>query len=269
MLLIGYKTTTERLGFVADYCGVCREIRPFELYEQVQLTNFFAFYCIPLDQHSTHTNLRACCTCKAVYTTLNSAYANIESRSESVDVLIEKTYPNIHQVYEKVLTFNRKLVNGEASANDRRAVLRDQFTTISPFLKFNDGIFAKVIAISKGCLFSLMLAVVLGLVIASRYRKDDVGISVGFLAFLCFGLISIPIALTVDNRIRRKFLRQQIYPVLATMLRPLRPTLQELSETILQLVDQHPLIRQSIDPKTLLEVINSSIISSSLSLKSR
>jgi hypothetical protein len=256
MIVIGWHVEKKTKGFVADYCEVCRDVTAFALLEEVQLSRFYALYCIPVDSHETTSHVMTCATCGTMYSTEATRYRAVAPEATNTVELIESTNPRLMKKHREVLVLRRRMADGLLSKDERAELLRETFTFVVPFLKAKTDLLAPFGAIGSGCLVTVLVAFIIGLCVASLANNKQLGVAIGVLIFLLAGLVSVPIAILLHRRATRVFVEREIHPLLFGMLKPLKPDTQELNDVLQRFGEDHPAIARCFRAETLVSGMN-------------
>jgi hypothetical protein len=176
MLIIwGKKRVTKSLGYVADFCPLCRDVRAFEL---VRVGLAGHVYYLTLSEGELVGYERTCMQCRTVLNAQPDRYAHINYRAQPPGELAPITFPKLKEFWAARLGVERELksVFGKVSPEDRQTLIREPFILLSPKVE-------------------------------EHYASS--------LAF-----------------VRGRFLRNEILPLLASALRPLKPTPAEIDAVL-------------------------------------
>ncbi len=233
MLLIwGNKRVVSKVGYIADFCPICRMITPFQV-NRIGLASHL--YYIPFGQGKLIAHTEQCQKCGTVMKIAPENYATIEKRSGlSLDNLIQTTFPNIHTVYAQRLELEEKIKYRTAffSPEEREALLMEPFGLLGQQaqvrltgdipLDWNVGI---------GCLGTCVLATLLAIGTMTIWKTpsayDRALIAIGIVVAIGISYTSVQVFLSP-----RRFIQRSIVPRLVQALKPLGPTKDELAVCI-------------------------------------
>ena len=234
----GRKPVYRKIGFVADYCPICRAARAFALR---RVGSAGHVYYVSFGEGQLVGYEKTCQECGTVLRAEPTAYASIAKTATNIDALTTLTFPSLGQVYAARFALEQKVREAPEtlSADERRGLIRNAFLLISPKVEKR---FAST-HIDKETGFAILAALVLILVgpALSRVVTPEmieltllVGLVIGFALVIWQGSMS-----------GRRFMNRQIVPALAKTLRPLHPTEDELRPVIAELTQlKHKLGRK-------------------------
>ena len=131
MFIWGKKYVYKRLGYVADFCPLCREVRAFEL-KRVGLAGHI--YYITLTEGDLVGHERRCASCDTDFNAKPEIYARPSGESRPVRELIPLTFPNLATYYAARLAVEKALRDpfAKISQQDRMALIKEPFSLLSP-----------------------------------------------------------------------------------------------------------------------------------------
>jgi len=232
MLIIwGKKIVHERLGYVVDFCPICRCVRPFKL-ENVLIKGHI--YYISLGWGEVVDVLRVCQVCKIQMSADQTRYPGISNKLVSFDELVLKTQPKWNEPDENRFEIESRLVETPWLIDpDLRADLIEE-----PFLYLLNPAETAMTGIRldwKATIIVLLGLVALPSVIlihdSMRPGNDDPTI-IGLCTLIILGIIIWEIYM-----VKYRYLKKHVYPIIVRALLPLRPESHEL-KPILDLLAQ-------------------------------
>ena len=130
MIIWGKKYVYSRLGYVADFCPLCREVRAFGL-KRVGLAGHI--YYISLTEGELVGHTRACAGCGIIFDASPENYARPSKELRPVRELIAHTFPNIAAYYARRFALEKAIRDpfAKVSAADRMALVKEPFTLLS------------------------------------------------------------------------------------------------------------------------------------------
>jgi len=252
-IIWGTKRTARKLGFVADFCPICREPREFKLSRIGAVSHL---YYISFGSGKLTGHVIECCVCGQALTADPMGYAAYEKLPGSeIGLLIQTTFPKLKEIYAERLAAELKVRRSLKSLTqeERLKMIIEPFSLLNPAVEER---FTRDTRMDKqsgiGCLGSLIVLAVL-LAIAVNLREPLQG-QVMTAAFILFGIGAIYTFVQLGLGPRR-FLRTQIVPKIARTLDPLRPTEEELSATLSRCKAAQMKIGQKLKLKTLWDEI--------------
>ena len=132
MLLVwGRRWYGKRLGYVGEFCEICRRPQPFTL---TKMTLIGHFWYLPMGTHYGSVHRGRCLQCGTEIDTARERYGNVARRKAPARELLDATFPNHEQVLKARLEAER-VVRGDprALAPETRVRLVDlPFVILSP-----------------------------------------------------------------------------------------------------------------------------------------
>ncbi len=231
MIIWGKKKVEKKLGFAADFCPICREIRPFMVLRlgMASHINYFSFNEGELVGH-----VAECQVCKTKIPVNSLKYKSLSNViHDNLELLIAQTYPNLRNDYTDRLMLAERIRNREVlSTVERDELLLESFYLLSNRVEER---YAKVIfdRVSKiGCWTTVLLVILFGcilpLIVTTDFAYNLTVVAAGLTALA--GLIFVVLQQMLAPG---RFIRKEIIPLLAKTIAPLNPTLSEI-ETMLE-----------------------------------
>ncbi len=225
----GTKRVVRKLGFVADFCPICRDLRVFQL-SRIGLAGHIYYISFGSGTLAGHTI--ECIECGIALSTDPMQYGAPQKQKDAgLETIIENTFPRVREVHAERLALENSLKQRQTIPQEKRASL-----IIEPFRLLNPQVDARFNGSTEfdkqsgiGCLGTILLSFAL-FVLALNLpvpRQD------GFLAIAAGagvgGLIYTFVQLWLAPR---RYLKAKIVPMLARSLHPLRATDNELSDCL-------------------------------------
>jgi hypothetical protein len=252
MFIVWGKTIKrQKLGFVADFCAVCRDLRTFQV---KRIGSASHVYYISFGEGDLVGYERICGVCATSVDAVPDTYTGMAKTRRPASELISETFPNYHTVYRELLERERKVRDTPSllTPEERRARMREPFLVLAPLAQ------QKLAAIQVD--WRVMLAVfsfvpifwVLGVVArwVNGPNQDDPGMNWLIGALAVWGCL---VAWEILSSSRR-YLLKNAAPPLAASLAPLKPTESEI-DRILKELKQHKLKLGRLRASDLLERI--------------
>lgn len=241
VIISGRKKVTRKLGYVAEVCPNCRQIRSMKVSRTGMASHIFFVATSPgylLDF------VGECQTCAGLFVVQPTDYPRFQRRKKTeLSVLVETTNPKLLPDNEEAL-----------SEYHRMAALRD------PFLRFNRGLEDRYGEGSKfdwpsGLTLIATLAVPIAIWVWVA-ANPDVSAGFGYIGFglFVFGLIASSYLLRTEPWL---FLRRQVLPAIIEELRVLDPDYAELDAGLSALKKHRYRISGHIDAESLHREIHS------------
>jgi hypothetical protein len=228
----GTRRILTKLGYVADFCPICRQNRPFSVFRVGKAAHL---YFISFGNGNLVGHLAECQTCHSDLSVNPNLYQTISKNSSAeLKSLIQETFPSITQHYQERLEVeedirrNPRLLSAETRAN----LIEEPFLIFSPAVEAQlssdmhfdrEGGFA--------CLFTIVVLILLTSFLSSI---PDELVGWGFLIVFS-GFIYTIVQLFLANQ---RYLQRKVVPLLVRCLKPLNPSLDELQTCLDKLATQ-------------------------------
>jgi hypothetical protein len=241
------------LGFVADFCPVCREPRAFRLV-RVGLASHIYYISFGSGKHVGH--LIRCEECGVDTESDATRYASIEKqRPAHLSELIQASFPALLATYATQIAQEAEIRRAPRSLSPSQR----QSLLIAPFRQLHGSVearYARGTEMDKpagiGCLATTVLTIALlaGAIYFKGTLSDNVLIAL--VTIFCVGGLYTFVQLGLAPG---RFLRSRIVPQLARALDPLQPDENELKECLKKCRDVGWKIGAKIKaPKVLAEI---------------
>jgi hypothetical protein len=224
----GKKYVDTRLGYVADFCPLCREVRAFEL-KRVGLAGHI-FY-ISLTDGDLVGHERKCTVCGTELSARPEIYARPSREPRALRELIAQTFPNLATHYAGRFALEKAIRDPFAKIpqDDRLALLKEPFSLLS--YKAEAQFRASLISTQATLVF--FAALISGGIASAPLAVALAPLAVDLPEYEHLIWVAVLIAASIIAWIssfwfRKRLLRKEILPPLLSALRPLRPTLDEL-----------------------------------------
>lgn len=224
-IIWGKKRVTRRLGYVADFCPICRGLQTFKL-KRVGIAGHI--YYISFGEGKLVGHLRTCAVCDVDLDAKAEGYREIHAKRLPAGELAPVTHPDWKQRYAKRLEIERELksVFGKIDADTRRWLLREPFNLLA--FKVEERFSATHFDLRT---FVALLAGLLLVVPAATFLANRLA-SVGG-EILAAGWILAIVAVGWQMwGISGRYFREKIFPILVPALGPLKPTREELEQVL-------------------------------------
>ena len=216
----GKKVVRHSLGYVADFCPVCRDLRRFEV-KRVGLAGHF--YYVSLGEGQLLGHDRTCQECGVDLNAKPETYKSVSRERLPTSELAASTNPGWKQVHANRLALERDIA---ASADKlppdlRKALVREPFDLVAPRVEAR---FAKTQfeARTAGAVVAFFVLLYIAAKLADQFPQYT---------GLIFGVaLVLGIAAIVSQLwgIKDRYFARHVFPVLSCSLRPLRPSVAEL-----------------------------------------
>lgn len=252
MIIWGKKYVYSRLGYVADFCHLCREVRAFEL-TRVGLAGHF--YYISLTQGDLVGHERKCKTCGTEFNCKPEIYARPSKELLPVRELIRLTFPNLATYHAARFALEKAIRDPfkKISAADRLALIKEPFTLLSNKAEahFRASYF------DHQSIAAFFVAVIIG----GAPAAGLVALLPDFEAAILIGdlIVACVAAWAWGFWTRKKFVRREIIAPLALALQPLKPTRDEIAGVLKDLKALGLRIGKRIRPDMVMAALQSHV----------
>jgi len=253
-IIWGTKVRHRKLGFRAEFCRFCRQVRPFKV---VQVESVAHIYYIPYGSGTIHGHTMSCQQCgTTVNAQLEDAMNCSRDRGFDITELIAKTRPQIEQEWSSRLELEERVKSRKLTAQERESLIIEPFLLLNPLLQHRTAqiYFDKVSGI--GCLATIAIPLAIIWIGVARFPGSDE--SRGKIALVAAGVLAVFTvgALATD---RRRFSRRMIIPQLARALAPLDPTPEEIDRALAKLKEMNWAIGKKIKTEDVSSAIQSHV----------
>jgi hypothetical protein len=232
----GTKVETRRLGYAADFCPICRDVRGFRIF---RIGMAAQLYGVALGGGKLLGHERTCLRCGVSMRSERALYRELSATPPGPDVepLVAATFPGLREHYAERLSIEEQIARrpGPLPPETRSTLLREPFQLVAPaverrFAETHVDLRATV-ALLLGLFASAAVYVLLGSLLpeAVDLRKGAAWIAAG---------AGAAAATRYGLQAGGRFMREAIYPTLSLALRPLDPTLEEVRCVLSELTRQ-------------------------------
>ncbi len=229
----GTKTAIRKLGYVADFCPICREIQKFQL-SRVGLASHI--YGVSFGEGKLVGHQKKCLHCGTELQTDASIYKDVQKRLPSAGSadLTASTFPNIRQYYSERLSLEEQLAKRPTGmeATTRVSLIKEPFHLLAPIVekRFSATHIDRYVGIT------LLLTVVGAIVVANVFKMvlPSAMQHEGTAILIALGIGLVATGIQGYKSIGRYF-KREVYPKIARSLRPLKPSQSELEGVFAEL----------------------------------
>lgn len=260
-IIWGTKIKRARLGWVADFCPICHDARPFRL---VKVSSVGHVYYISFGAGQLLGYERTCADCGITLNADAHRYASLAPRSDQdLDALMAATNPEFAERNAPRLEVEERVTTRKLTPEERVALIREPLLLVSPSVEHRAAQTQFDGQSGFGCLATLALpAVVLFIAAAVAPQMPDWAGLTALTLVILGGLFTLYSLATDSGR----FIRREVNPRLLRALGPIEPTLEELEGVVQQLrTIKHPIGRR-INPRRLFEDLQHSSLTAAHSL---
>ena len=251
MIVWGTKVTTRRMGYVAEFCPICRGVRPL----QVDSVNSVGhLYFIPLGRGKVVCYRGRCADCGLLREVDPLAYLSFAGTSGgSIQALVAETFPGLADVYAERLAFEDKLRErlGSLSGDERTASILEPFEAIAPMVEGRTAVeFDR--KSGWGCALTFIVPSCF-LVAAAAVRSAHLQSVLLIASAVAFGLGTVVTAFFLATGPSR-YIRERVLPMLVRSLRPLKPTEAELAQALDKMAGVSLKVGRKLKPQQILDL---------------
>lgn len=229
----GTKTVIRKLGYVADFCPICREIQPFQL-SRVGLASHV--YGASFGKGKLVGHQKKCMQCGVELQADASIYKDIQKKPAggSTEELAAATFPNVRQAYASRLSLEEQVAvnSAEVDAKTRAALIMEPFNLLAPSVekRFSSTHIDRYV----GTTLLLTIAVTILVAKMCRVFLPSAPVYQGNAILIAFG---IGMLATVFQGFKSggRYLRKEIYPKIVQSLYSLKPSPAELEAVFAEL----------------------------------
>jgi hypothetical protein len=224
----GKKYVSRKMGFVADFCPLCRKVRSFQL-DRVGLASHV--YYVSLGKGKLVGYAKKCMDCTTILTGNPDLYREVSKKLIEPGELQRSTFPNLQTHYAERLTLEQTITHSPASVpgDTRRALLKEPFILLNPAVEKRFS--STQIDIQTGL---TLLAVLVFVPFLSSLGNQFAPAHGGE---ILLGLLLAGVGAVAVQGFRQtgRYFDTKIFPVLVPALKPLRPTTEEITSVITEL----------------------------------
>jgi hypothetical protein len=228
LIHFGTKLVRKWRGRRADFCTLCRDFRPHRVLE-VRTVFHVNFIPLPLGRRQGYE--RACESCGLARLTPGAVnpHAVTRDRRADLETLLSETNPDAASLSANRLAYESRVRSGALTAQERRAAILEPFLSADTLLQGRSKEM-HIDFISGLALLATVAAFAVAIALAAIFfRPGYEFLSQGAFATACaIGLGAVALLLTDVPR----YARRAVLPHIVQALRPLKPSREEIEETI-------------------------------------
>ncbi len=217
----GRKWYARKLGFIADFCEICRRPQACALEKRTLIGHF---WFIPLGTHHVVQHRALCTQCGTATLTDPARYAQPARKPAPARVLLTRTNPGFDQAFGARMALERSVRENAAALtpDQRRSMLAAPFVLLSPEVE------QRVAQTNLGwqefvamlCSFALLpIGRALGSLVSEEWQEH------GFVIGLFACILAV---LWLFSTSKRRWARSRVLPRLMRNLAPLKPRAAEI-----------------------------------------
>ncbi|MFZ6757951.1 hypothetical protein ACO0K9_12150 [Undibacterium sp. Ji50W] len=231
VIVWGKKHVFTKLGYVADFCPLCRKPRAFEI-KRIGLAGHV--YYITVGKGDLVGYERTCQTCKTILNADLADYACVPKKNEPMPALVKMSNPYMLDVLKDRLALEEIVRKSPETLKDevRFSLIKSPFYILSPMVERR---LAKV-TLDLEFWLAVGASIVLFKTLPSLAEKYFPQYAdKALLASLIFSLLLVFWQMLTSGS---RYVKKQIVPVLAISLKPLRPKVSELNVIVREMKER-------------------------------
>ncbi len=243
----GKKLVLGKLGYVADFCPICRDVQACEL---VQVRKVSHFYYIPLGSGEALGHQTRCRACQTTLWVKGEDFASVsQDGGAPLPALYATLGPQAAQAAQDRKKLEVRVLAGGLSPEERTLLIEEPFSILDARLE-NRGAATKLDR-KSGMVLGGTFAAVIVLGSAISRVPEAVADAMGWLLILAIigGLGATVYFVATDVR---RYYAGEIEPLLAKTLAPLAPTKDELERVKAKMTQLGKAMGKRLDPLRLL-----------------
>lgn len=227
-IIVGTKHKKINVGWVADVCGFCRDVKPCRFFEVWEVGHL---YFIPLGRGKVQAYEVQCETCKEIWGVESGDFRAVMGETvESLEVLIEMTNPDALEDFEQWLELEEHCQSSQGAGHERRQLFFQLIAVLNP--NIHQNVYSLGLDVRIWVWVLLMVLLPTPLLMASLvgsfgngWNQILIGISIA-VAVICFGFVLHSLSLRVSRYARRKYRSYLIDSLI--LFEPSRAELQDV-----------------------------------------
>ncbi len=231
MIIWGSKSKIKKLGYVAEFCPICRDIQQFQI-SRLNIVKHIYFLSLGSGQV---VGFPSCCqTCETDQELDATSYPTIsKTKHFDIESSVAETNPEIRTHYAERLEIEKRITSKQTISDDERLYLINE-----PFEIYAETIeqkYGESTAFDKptgvGCLttifFPFSVLLIAGLLNQEALIEDVLG-PAALVVFAIGTIITMYFLFTVHSR----YIKDTVVPIVAKCLKALEPTKIEIDEVL-------------------------------------
>jgi hypothetical protein len=240
----GKKHVLRGLGYVADFCPVCRDLRTFKM-QRLGLAGHF--YYVSLGEGQLVGHIRTCDVCGIELQGDPQVYKSLHKQKLPPAELCLLTRPDWRESRAPRLAAERELASpfGKLPPEWRGVLLREPFDLVGARVEERFASSKLDWQTALGVVGFIAMLVVAGK-LSDAYMQQSGAIWITAL------VLGLALVLSQALLARRRWMRKNVLPVLTLALRPLKPSEAELREMLDKMKAEGRMIGRKLDVRLLL-----------------
>lgn len=229
MFIYGSKIVRQRLGYVADFCPLCRGFRRHKL---IRIGRAGHVYFVSVGSGQLVGHEIKCTQCDVSREADAGWYQSVcENPTAPLEELLAKTRPTVCDEYAERVEMELRVRTRRLSSEERRELVREAFVAI------NHDVERRASSMHFDRTAALGVVVTLAVVAALSAAGDLFQVSDDLYVWTILGALGAGIVATLIliGTDASRFIRRRLLPLVAGALRPLDPSEQELEAVLADL----------------------------------
>ncbi|NHZ92949.1 hypothetical protein F2P45_28655 [Massilia sp. CCM 8733] len=223
IVISGRKNVYRKLGYVADFCPICRSVQAF-LVRRIGRASHL--YFISLGKGDLAGFDRICQSCLTPFPTESKKYTQILKNPAPLAELRASTFPNLEEVWQERLALEARVSNAPLllSAEERRELILSPFLLLVPKVErcYNSAVMDKQAGYT---ILGAVLATLAGWAVAGALFPGS-----GYKLALGIFVIGYSLSLWQILAAKTRRVTREVVPAIARGLRPLAPSEREVRD---------------------------------------
>lgn len=202
LIIVGTKSSKKKVGWVADVCAFCRDVKPFQFFEYREVGHL---YYLPLGRGKVQGYEIECVSCKESWGAELEDYLAIRGEpSESIEDLIDETNPGAPDDLEQWLELEECCESGQGTDNERQQLFLQLIDAINPNVHQKANSFGFDWRVWGWIVMTVLLTMGLVGIILSGWNQFLAWIGIAVVV-VSFGFLLRSLGQRVARIIRRKY----------------------------------------------------------------
>ena len=222
LIFWGRRVSRKKMGYVADFCPMCREAQTFLLRE---VRSYSHIYYIPTSANTLEGYERVCQGCKLLQGGAPRQYVATAKKPAHVRDILARSFPSFDEVYGERMKIEDalRLAPDTVPISVRRALIQQPFLVLSPVV---DARFRHIHVdlVGLACLF---VGPALAMLVFTQVERlpEPYGTALA----IAGGIAGMGVLLWGLNTAAHRYGRRKLTPWIARTLQPLRPSEAEIA----------------------------------------
>lgn len=247
----GKRVTRKKVGYVADFCPMCRDAQTFLLRE---VRRYSHIYFIPTSANELLGYERVCQGCKLALNGAPRQYVAAPRKPAHVREIIARSFPAFQELYGERMKIEESLRMAPDSLTPevRQALIQQPFLVLSPLVEAQYG------RTSVDWVIAAALAGGLGMVMLAAWLNDQLPEDYHTATLIVCSVLGLALIIWAFATVVGRFVKRQVVPRAARTLRPLKPTESEIAVALADLKRMGHRIGGVLKPRHVVDALQNS-----------